>query len=195
VTRSWSDFGVAEPSEAERDRAIVLGGGCGRVLSVSWNKSWLDGKIDDRFYVTHSQIPLTDEPPRRGDVVLWRSYNTADPDDWALWGAPTRVVDVRHQSDWIDVWCLEDADLVDRTPEGVNHDAVEQDRVLSEDELWGALAQWGLFAYCPRCGGDVHRIAYGLLAGPPPFGFIAGGCTIIIGSSPGACCRACGWSR
>lgn len=186
----WSTWGLKAPRENEIERLVLLGGGRALALGVAENKTRLEGAISDRHYVTSAKISKSGLTPRRGDIVFWRAIPPARPQDWYLWGAPTRVLRVADVDDQVEMFCLEDADLIDATPAGIDHELVRTDRVIADAEMWQALRQWHLFPCCSRCGGAPKRAVYGLTPAPVGDDEVVGGCVISL-DDPRAWCRDC----
>lgn len=167
---SWQKWGL-HPIADDAPREAVLATG-GRLLILGADE-WqhVEDQLSPRWRICAVTMPVSPLRPQVGDLVVWRGLPREDPDDWYLWGGPTRVVSTAEAPEHglVELCVLEDVTLpdADATAEDLDQledyfsetsETVREDGVVAPDAEWDILSWWRLAPRCPRCGGPSEPI-------------------------------------
>jgi hypothetical protein len=200
---SWTKWGL-EPiaDDAPRDAVLATGGRLLILGADEWQH--VEDEFSPRWRICAVTTPASPLRPQVGDLVVWRALPREDPDNWYVWGGPTRVVSAAEAQEHglVELCVLEDASFPSAAASDEDLDQLEdffyevsetvpEDGVVVPDAEWSILGWWQLAPRCPRCGSLSRPIVYGLVAEMSPYVAI-GGC--VLGPEPVAQyrCDSCG---
>jgi len=203
---SWKKWGL-EPiaDDAPRDAVLATDGRLLILGADEWQQ--VEDEISPRWRISGVTIPASTLRPQVGDLVVWRGLPREDPDDWYLWGGPTRVVSTADAQEpgLVELCVLEDVSFPDAEAADEDLDQLEdffseasesvpEDGVVAPDAEWSILSWWQLAPRCPRCGSPSKPIVYGLVAEMSPH-VALGGCVVGGEPLPQYLCDSCGYGH